>query len=131
MNNTSLLLVDDQADILSLVAEALQALGIEVTTACSGVEAIELLKGPSRFDFVFSDVSMPLGVSGVDLATEAARLQPQAMVILASGYAPTQLPSLPQGVTFLPKPYRIHQLLDIMAARNQRRETEAAQPAGQ
>ena len=72
------------------------------------------VQGGEHFDFIFSDVSMPNGVSGIDLAAHSARLQPEARVILASGYARAQLPPLPDNVTFLPKPYRLPQLLGVL-----------------
>ncbi|RYE97076.1 MAG: response regulator, partial [Oxalobacteraceae bacterium] len=43
-----------------------------------------------------------------------AQLLPQARMILASGFAKAQLPPLPAQVDFLPKPYRLRQLIDVL-----------------
>ncbi len=50
-------------------------------------------------------------MTGIELAAHAAQLQPHARIVLASGFARAQLPALPAYVSFLPKPYRIPQLL--------------------
>ena len=92
-----------------LVGEALRITGYSVSTAADGPEAVEAMER-ERFDVVVSDVSMPKGMSGIELSGHAARLQPHARVILASGFARAQLPVLPSNVIFLPKPYRISDL---------------------
>lgn len=107
-----LLFVEDEDDLRFLVFEALTDMGHEVTLAHDGDEALRQLRGEMRFDHVVTDISMPRGVSGLDVAAEAARVQPQAKVLLVSGYQRSQLPQIPEGTHFLPKPYRLHQLLD-------------------
>ena len=116
MARTRILFVEDEADLRNLIAEVLTDLGFEVCTAADGHEAIARLEGEAHFDHVISDVSMPRGLSGIDVAEAAARVQPQAKVTLASGYQRSQLPSLPPGVSFLPKPYHVRQLLQILKA---------------
>ena len=108
------LMVEDQTDLREMIGLALRDLGIDVATTADGHEAAELLKGEARFDVVFSDVSMPNGMSGVELAERAAEIRPGIRVILASGFAKGQLPPIPKGVAFLPKPYRIGQLLEAL-----------------
>jgi CheY-like chemotaxis protein len=102
----SVLIVEDEISLRELVADALVDFGHEATLAENGVVAMEKLKA-RKFDFVVSDVSMPEGVSGIELAQQ---------VILVSGHARAQLPPLPANVAFLPKPYRIHQLLEMFPA---------------
>ena len=58
---------------------------------------------------------MPNGISGIELARRAVEAQPKLKVLLASGFARGQLPDLPTQVAFLPKPYRIPQLLEMLA----------------
>jgi CheY-like chemotaxis protein len=105
------LMVEDQTDLREMIGLALRDFGIEVATTADGHEAAALLKGEARFDVVFSDVSMPNGMSGIELSEHVAREQPQARMILSSGYARSQLPPLPEQVEFLPKPYRLRQLV--------------------
>lgn len=113
MDEARLLFVEDEDDLRLLVGEALRMLGYQVVSVADGPSAIQAMQDGS-FDVVVSDVSMPHGVSGIDLAEHAARLQPQARVILASGFARAQLPPLPANVNFLPKPYRIAQLAGLL-----------------
>lgn len=104
------LLVEDEGALLMLVGDALEDLGFEVTAVGSGREALTVLDAGERFDCVVSDVSMPEGISGLDIATRALTVEPPAQVILTSGLSRSQLPPLPDGVRFLPKPYRVSQL---------------------
>lgn len=108
------LMVEDQNDLREMIGLALRDFGIEVATTADGHEAAELLKSEARFDVVFSDVSMPNGMSGIELSEHVAREQPQARMILSSGYARSQLPPLPEQVEFLPKPYRLRQLVELL-----------------
>jgi len=108
------LMVEDQDDLRDLIGVALQDLGIEVDTTADGQAALGLLEGARHYDVVFSDVSMPNGVSGIELSAHVARTQPHARMILSSGYARSQLPPLPEHVEFLPKPYRLRQLVELL-----------------
>ncbi|RZA21157.1 MAG: response regulator [Lysobacteraceae bacterium] len=111
MEQTRILFVEDEAALRTLMSEALADAGMEVSTAFDGQDALAMLGGETRYDVIISDVSMPRGISGIELAAHAAELQPQARVILASGLSKAQLPPLPDKVHFLPKPYRLRDLL--------------------
>jgi len=115
MEGRRILFVEDEAPLLALLSEALQDEGFDVTTARTGADALGMLALAPDYDAVVSDISMPDGVSGIDLARRARELQPQARIILASGLARSQLPALPDRVTFLPKPYRLRELLAELA----------------
>lgn len=110
----SILIVDDELMLRDVVVEALQDHGYDVLVASDGPGALEILRGPARIDVVFSDVSMPNGMSGVELVEHAAGIRPGIGFILASGFAKGQLPPIPKEVAFLPKPYRIGQLLESL-----------------
>lgn len=115
MSLPRILMVEDQTDLLAIISEALSSMGYQVFVAGNGVEALELMRGDIPFDCIISDVSMPEGISGIDLVEHAARLQPKARFVLVSGYIRAQLPPLPEGVRFLPKPYRLGQLLQALS----------------
>jgi len=108
------LMVEDQQDLRELIGQALQDFGIEIHTADDGPTALRLMQDPGGFDVVFSDISMPNGMSGVELSEHVADVLPNARIILASGYARSQLPPLPEHVEFLPKPYRLRQLVTLL-----------------
>lgn len=105
------LFVEDEDDLRTIVAEALTAQGFAVTAAHNGVEAIAFLRGNAQFAIVVTDYSMPEGASGLDVAREAAAVQPNARIMIASGLQRAQLPPIPDTVRFLPKPYRFGQLV--------------------
>ncbi len=107
------LLVDDELNIRNLIGDALVDEGYKVSLAADAAEAIALLQS-STFDVVVSDVSMPGSMSGIDLAGHIGKEYPQSGVILVSGHALAQLPEIPAETTFLPKPYRLSQLLTLL-----------------
>lgn len=117
MTGSSILFIEDEGPLLMLIGDALADEGFDIACAPSGAAALAMLAGDRRYDFIISDVSMPGGVSGIDIARRASDLQPQASVVLTSGHSRAQLPPLPEHVRFLPKPYRIGQLLQVLADR--------------
>ncbi len=111
------LMVEDQNDLRELMGQALQDFGIEIHTAMDGPEALQMIEQHGDFDVVFSDISMPNGMTGVQLSEHVARALPNARMILSSGYARSQLDEpLPDHVEFLPKPYRLNQLIKLLKA---------------
>jgi CheY-like chemotaxis protein len=82
-----ILLVEDNEDILEVTSAMLSEFGYRVQSATNGVDAVQLLRSGQEFELLFSDVVMPNGVSGVELAREARRLNKGIKVLLTSGYA--------------------------------------------
>ena len=115
-DKATVLIVDDDGMLRELIVGALRDLGYTVLEAHDGPTALEVVQGPTAIDVVFSDVSMPNGMSGVELATRIGQLRPDIRLILASGFAKGQIADIPQNVVFLPKPYRVQQLLEIIDA---------------
>lgn len=109
------LLVEDEKNLRELIAEALADSGHDPTVAENGVQALRQLED-GEYDVVISDISMPDGVSGFDVAEYIRAHNISCQVILVSGHARAQLPAMPEHATFLPKPYRIHQLLELVRA---------------
>lgn len=107
----NVLFVEDEADLRTVVVEALSDQGFAVTSASDGVEAVAYLQGETQYAVVVTDVSMPGGISGLDVAAQVADTQPGARVLVVSGLQRSQLPPIPASVRFLPKPYRFKQLI--------------------
>jgi two-component system NtrC family sensor kinase len=103
------LVVEDDASVQSMAVECLQGLGYTALTAPDAPAALERLRSGERVDVLFSDIVMPGGMNGAQLAVEAMRLRPALKVLMTSGYAGTR-PSLPEGVPLLLKPYDSGQL---------------------
>ena len=107
-----MLLVEDDEQVLGMAVESLEELNYQVVVAHNAREALEHLKGPDRIDILFSDVVMPGGMNGTQLAAEARHLRPELKVLLTSGYVADQAKdhSLGMDVPVLNKPYRREEL---------------------
>ena len=82
-----ILVVEDNEDILEVTSAMLTTFGYRVVCARNGAEAIQIFESGQEFELLFSDVVMPNGMSGVELAREARRLNKGIKVLLTSGYA--------------------------------------------
>jgi len=82
----TVLVVEDDDGIRDVTAEVLGDAGLAILTAPNGPAALEILRRPARVDLLFSDVVMPGGSNGVDLARAARTLRPGLAVLLTSGY---------------------------------------------
>lgn len=83
----AILLVEDDDNVADTVYAMLTDLGHNATRARSVDEALQLLKSHAKFELVFSDIVMPGGRSGMDLAQELARTHPEMPVLLTTGYS--------------------------------------------
>jgi CheY-like chemotaxis protein len=83
----TILLVEDNAQVRNVTARRLKNLGYKVIEAENAAGAIEQLRSRSDIDLVFSDVVMPGGMSGFDLARWVRKNAPAAPVLLTSGFA--------------------------------------------
>ncbi|MFL5295536.1 MAG: ATP-binding protein [Phenylobacterium sp.] len=80
------LLVEDEASVGDMVEAMLRDLGHQVVRAETAAEALAILRKKSAIDLLLTDVIMPGGKNGVELAREAVSLRPDMPVILSSGY---------------------------------------------
>ncbi|PKR28676.1 response regulator [Stutzerimonas stutzeri] len=107
----TVLLVDDDEEVAALVGEMLEHLGYRVTHAASAIDALGALQNGCQVDIVFSDVMMPGGMNGVELAREIRTRALGVPVLLTSGYAEAaQKSAAAEGVHVLAKPYRLEEL---------------------
>ena len=81
------LVVDDEQHVRDVAALTLQDLGYTVLKAADGPQALELLRDTPRVDLLFTDIIMPGGMNGMELAREGLRLRPGLKLLYASGYA--------------------------------------------
>ena len=68
MTSPCILIVEDDDLLRDLVVEALEDIHYTALSACDGPQALEMIEAHAGIDVIFSDVSMPKGVSGIDLA---------------------------------------------------------------
>ena len=97
------LVVDDQPEVLAMVAEIFRNLGFDVLTAGDGRSALNLLTREANIDLLFSDIVMP-GMNGIELANQVKDRFPAMKILLASGYPPPEAGDL-KDFDFLPKPF--------------------------
>jgi CheY-like chemotaxis protein len=115
----TVLIVEDEPDVLDAAGQLFRSIGYEVATAANGVDAMAILERRSDIDILFTDVVMPKGMSGIQLARLARELRPDLKVILASGYP---LPALRaqygriDDFTFVVKPYLLAELAKALRA---------------
>ena len=108
-----ILLVEDDEEVLAVAAESLRELGYQVVTAGNAEQGLKVLRGDQPIDLLLSDVIMPGGMNGVQLAVEARRIRPQLKVLLTSGYTATALSlehGLPDNLDVVEKPFRREEL---------------------
>ncbi|MEW5733584.1 MAG: ATP-binding protein [Thermodesulfobacteriota bacterium] len=85
--NESVLLVDDQPDVLKMIREMLEAIGYRVTALNSSRDALEVFrKASENFDVVITDMAMP-GMAGNELAAKIMEIRPGIPLILCTGYS--------------------------------------------
>lgn len=82
----TILIVDDEEALLELAATFLRKRGYRILTAKDGIDALVVLNENADIDILFSDVIMPNGMDGFQLALKARKIIPDIKVLLASGY---------------------------------------------
>ncbi|MGJ5199468.1 response regulator [Bradyrhizobium sp. HKCCYLRH1030] len=116
-NEGRVLLVEDDDEVAALVGEMLRQLGYEVTRASSAAAALGALADGRAVDLVFSDVMMPGGMNGVELAREIQKRRGDMPILLTSGYSGAAVHAAKEaGVRILSKPYRIDELATALDA---------------
>jgi signal transduction histidine kinase len=122
----TILVCEDDEDVRAYSVEVLRELGYEVIEAADGPAALDLLRNTAtRVDLLFTDVVLPGGMSGADLAREAARIRPELKTLFTTGYARNAIVHhgrLDAGVQLITKPFsyadlaaRIRDILDGIA----------------
>jgi len=107
----TILLVEDEESLRRVVRQVLRQLGYHVLEAANGAAALELwreLKG--RIDLLLSDMVMPEGLTGLDLAGKLREEKPDLKVIIVSGYNPEmagQSRPTTEGIVYLQKPFHL------------------------
>ena len=101
------LVVEDDDRVRRTSVKRLKELGYEVLEVGSGKAALETIERGEPIDLLFTDVVMPGGMTGIDLAREARALRPQLKILFTSGYADPAVveDGMPANALWLGKPY--------------------------
>ena len=106
--NETILMVEDDLMVRVHVESQVKSLGYRVLSARDGAQALEILRQDQKIDLLFTDVVMPGGINGPQLAAEARRLRPALKVLYTSGYSENVIQRqgmLDRGDELLDKPY--------------------------
>lgn len=117
MKEHTILVVDDQKGIRSLITEALQEESYQVCSAGGGIEALALLQ-KVKPDLIILDMKLP-GMSGLEINKEVALLDPNIPVVLMTAYGDlNKINNLKEhGIKyFLPKPFDIADLNKLVSS---------------
>jgi PAS domain S-box-containing protein len=111
----TVLVVDDEASVRMLVVEVLRDLGYSAIEAVDGLSGLEILRSSARVDLLVSDVGLPGGMNGRQLADAGCALRPDLKVLFITGYAESAVMEthLTPGMSVLTKPFS----LEILAGK--------------
>jgi PAS domain S-box-containing protein len=122
---TKILVVEDQPEVRAVACGFLSDFGYEVIEATDGIAALRLLAEHPDIDLMFTDVVMPGGLNGFDLAQAAQQIRPDLLIVHTSGYPKGAMvhleePRLKDNIIM--KPYRREELQRVMTQTLARRK---------
>jgi CheY-like chemotaxis protein len=115
----TILVVEDEVMIRLDVADFLRDAGFHVIEAAHAAEALAILRSAIRIDLLFTDIQMPGGMDGLELARWAKSQRPGISILIASGRVGDAAlsPDLADIAPIIPKPYAERPLLDRIRQR--------------
>ena len=116
MKEKSILIVDDEKNILLTLSQSLEALQVEIDTAANGEEALAKLK-EKEFDLILLDIRMP-GMDGMEVLRRVREIRPDIRMIMISAYGTIELAveAMKLGaVDFIPKPFSPQEIRDMVS----------------
>lgn len=114
-----ILLVEDDPGLRLLYVDILEKLGYVPFHAETGPAALDLLKNTKDIELLFTDIELPGGLNGVDLAETARKMQPDLKVLFTTGHTKTQIQkigALNKEDFLIEKPYRVENLAMMLRA---------------
>ena len=112
----TILVVEDEMPVRSLIVRALRKFGYNIIEAHNGRDALRLLERyDGNIDLLLSDVVMP-HMQGPELVKQALQVRPGLPVVLMSGYADTDIQELPGNVRYIDKPFTVDFLARTLRA---------------
>ena len=119
LGSERILVIEDDASVREVPVGILRRQGYDIVEAEDGTEAMRHLQSDQSFDWVFTNVVLPGGLNGVEIANQARRMRPGIKILYTSGYAEDAVlhdGQIGLGVNLLSKPYHRAQLLDMVRA---------------
>lgn len=109
------LVVEDDPLLRMNAVDMIEEAGYRALEAPDADTAIGMLEGRNDIRLIFTDIDMPGSMDGLALAHAVANRWPPVRIIATSGHFKVSETDLPRGGRFISKPYRQHQLLDMLA----------------
>ncbi len=109
-----ILVVEDDDAVAGTAVQLLELIGYGSHRVEDARTALAMLLGGEKFDLVFSDIVMPGGMSGLELAHKIRRHFPDLPVLLASGYSQAMADVAKEGFAIIAKPYRADALAEAI-----------------
>lgn len=110
----AVLIVEDEALVRMFAADALVDAGYRVFEAGDAYEALQVLETRNDISALVTDIEMPGAMNGLALAAIVRRRWPSIAVLLNSGRVRPGRDDLPEGTSFLGKPYRPDELIGLL-----------------
>jgi len=117
LRKPSLLIVDDEPNVLLTLKLVLEEDGYQISTAGSFAEALQLMRTPGQFDAILTDLWMEREDVGLELARSASKLNPRPIVVIFTGYGSTSNARAALGVPvdyFALKPLDVDELKRVL-----------------
>ena len=105
--SAAVLLVEDNEEVAEVTIAMLETLSCVVTRVASALLALEHLENGNRVDLVLTDIVMPGGVSGIDVARTIRERHPQLPVVLTTGDSAVAREAVDEGFTLISKPFHL------------------------
>jgi two-component system, NtrC family, sensor kinase len=125
----TVLLVEDNAEVAEVGRVYFEQLGYKVCLASSAQAGLEVLERQAGIDIVFSDILMPGGMNGLELADRVRRQFPDIPMLLTTGYSSSGQDAVRRGFQVLQKPYDLAALERALAGARRADHTPAPQHA--
>lgn len=124
----TILVVDDEPELREIAAQLLEGYGYTTVCAGDGPSAIKILESDTHIDLLFTDVIMPGGMNGLELAEKSRRIRPTLPILLTSGFTGRlmqQYQGEPLLESMLQKPYEESEIAERVRQTIDQNETAA------
>jgi len=112
----TVLVVDDDEGVAEIAASVLEDCGYAVEVAHDARAALAMLRSRDGIELIFSDIVMPGGMSGIELAAEVLKQYPDMRILLTTGYSDSLRRATDLGLSIVAKPYRSVELCGRVTA---------------
>ena len=111
---SSILIVEDEVLTNEYLEFVLEEAGYEAIPAASADEAIAVLEHREDVDLVVTDINLPGGLNGLQLAALVRNRWPAINIIVVTGYNAPRKEEIPLGSLFVPKPYSAQKMIEAV-----------------